>query len=63
VVAAEVLALERGDLFPCACCTSDPTRRAALDRLQAENHRLGTAAWADRLMPLAEHYRRRGRVA
>jgi hypothetical protein len=58
VIGAEVLAVRRGDLRPCQCCTSDPVRRAALDQLRAESHRLGIAAWADRMMPLAEHYSR-----
>ncbi len=62
MVAAELVALERGDPDVCQCCTAAPERRPAIDRLRVENQRLGIASWAHRMMPLTEHYRR-GRVA
>jgi hypothetical protein len=60
VVAAELLALARGDPDVCPCCTSHPDRRAAIDHLRAESHRLGIAGWAHSLMPLDVYYRGRG---
>jgi len=36
VVAAEQIAVARGDRWPCACCTDNQVRRAALDRLAAQ---------------------------
>jgi hypothetical protein len=43
----------------CACCTSDPVRRAALERLRAQRDYLSVCRWADRLLPLSESYRSR----
>jgi hypothetical protein len=37
VVAAELVALRRGEVPVCACCTRDQRRRNALDRLHAQD--------------------------
>jgi hypothetical protein len=62
VTAAELVALARGET-PCACCTTNPTRRAALDRLHDQDQRRRIARLHD-LAPLTTYYRsRRGRAA
>jgi hypothetical protein len=44
---------------PCPCCTSDPTRRAALDRLHEQADRLRVCRWLHQLAPLTDHSARR----
>jgi hypothetical protein len=62
-VAAELLPPPWPDAPVCACCTPDPARRAALERLRAQRDRLAIARAAERLMPLRGCCRSRGRAA
>jgi hypothetical protein len=62
-VAAELLPPPWPGAPTCACCTPDPTRRAALDRLRAQHHHLAVARAAERLMPTRGCCRSRGRAA
>jgi hypothetical protein len=63
VVAAELAAIKRGDVWPCACCTSHEDRRPALDRLHDQDQRTRIARALDRYAPLTTYYHQRGRVA
>jgi hypothetical protein len=47
-VAAELLPLPFPGAPTCACCTPDPARRAALERLRAQRDRLVIARWVQR---------------
>jgi len=49
-VAAELLSPPWPGALTCACCTPDPARRAALERLRAQRDRLAIARWAQREM-------------
>jgi hypothetical protein len=40
----------------CACCTRDPVRRAALERLRVQRDRLAVCRWLDQLAPLTVCY-------
>jgi hypothetical protein len=51
-VAAELLPPPWPDAPTYACCTPDPVRRAALERLRAQHHHRAIARSAERLMPL-----------
>ena len=62
-VAAELLPPPWPDAPTCACCTPDPARRAALERLRVQRHRLAVARWAEREMPLRRCCGPRGRAA
>jgi hypothetical protein len=42
----------------CPCCTTDPVRRAALDRLRVQVQHLRVCAASHALMPLDRYYRR-----
>ena len=39
---------------PCPCCTPDPARRAALERLHEQADQLAVARWLHQLAPLTE---------
>jgi hypothetical protein len=46
-----------GQLPPsCPCCTADPTRRAALARIQAQRDYRAVCRWLDELAPLTVYY-------
>jgi hypothetical protein len=62
-VAAEELPPPWPDAPTCPCCTPDPARRAALERLRVQHHHLAVARWAERLMPLHRCYGSRRRAA
>jgi hypothetical protein len=47
------------DAWDCGCCTTDPRRRAALDRLHEQQQAIRIATALDQLAPLARYYRRR----
>jgi len=51
-VAAELLPPPSRDAPVCACCTPDPARRAALERLRAQRDHLAASRAAHALMPL-----------
>jgi hypothetical protein len=63
VVAAELLPPPWPGAPTCACCTPDPDRRAALDRLRAQHHHLAVARAAERLIPTRGCCGSRGRAA
>lgn len=42
----------------CPCCTADPTRRAALERLKRQRDHLRVCRWLHELAPLTDYYRR-----
>jgi hypothetical protein len=49
----------QGDRPACPCCTADPTRRAALERLKRQRDHLAVCRWLHQLAPLTEYYRER----
>jgi hypothetical protein len=51
-VAADLLPPPWPGAPTCACCTPDPARRAALERLRAYRNQLAVGRAAHRLMPL-----------
>jgi hypothetical protein len=51
-VAADLLPPPWRGAATCACCTPDPARRAALERLRAYCNQLAISRAAHRLMPL-----------
>jgi hypothetical protein len=51
-VAADLLSPPWPGAPTCACCTPDPGRRAALERLRTYRNQLAVSRAAHRLMPL-----------
>lgn len=58
-VAADLLPAPWPGAPTCACCTPDPARRPALERLRTQRDSLVVARRAHRLMPLGEYFSRR----